>query len=120
MKAYDSRKDSFVACVESAGIVSSAGLSMDMDTQLNSTCEMLVRALKFRKTFANLQLYDRNYKCLLSQEEWDHGEKIQDFLKPFSTITMYFSGVKYPKASVYFNASIEDRVVVEEVCKVHM
>ena len=27
---------------------------------------------------------------------------IQDFLKPFSTITRYFSGVKYLTACVYF------------------
>ncbi|XP_048610765.1 zinc finger BED domain-containing protein DAYSLEEPER-like [Brassica napus] len=63
---------------------------------------MLVRALKFRKAFDNLHLYDRNYKCLPSEEEWDRGEKIRDFLKPFSTITAYFSGVNYPTASVYF------------------
>ena len=74
VKASDSRQDSFAACVESAGIVSSAGVSLDVDRRWNSTYEMLVRALKFRKTLANLQLYDRNYKCLPSQEEWDPGD----------------------------------------------
>jgi len=73
-----------------------------VDTQWNSTYEMLVRALKFRKAFDNLHLYDRNYKCLPSEEEWNRGEKIRDFLKPFSTITTYFSGVNFPTASVYF------------------
>lgn len=77
VKASDSRKDSFAACIESAGIESNtAGLSLDVDTRWNSTYEMLVRALKFQRAFVNLQLYDRNYKCLPSQEEWDHGEKI--------------------------------------------
>lgn len=77
VKASDSRKDSFATCVERAGIESSAGLSLDVDTRWNSTYEMLVRALKFRKAFDNLHLYDRNYKCLPSKEEWDRGEKIR-------------------------------------------
>ena len=117
MKASDSTKDSFATCVESAGIESSVGLSLDVDTWWNSTYEMLVRALKFRKAFDNLHLYDRNYKCLPSEEEWDHGEKIQDFLKPFSTITTCFSGV-LPHSQCLFHASMEDRVVVEVVCNV--
>lgn len=102
VKASESRLESFAACVESVGIRSAAGLSLDVETRWNSTYEMLVRALKFRKAFANLHMYDRNYKSLPSEEEWDRGEKIRDFLKPFSTITTYFSGVKYPTANVYF------------------
>lgn len=95
-------KDAFAACVESVGIRSGAGLSLDVTTRWNSTYDMLARALKFRKTFASLKECDRNYKKLPSKDEWDRGKRICDFLKPFSTITNYFSGVKYPTANVYF------------------
>lgn len=102
VKASDSRKEAFAACVESVGIRSGAGLSLDVPTRWNSTYDMLARALKFRKAFSSLKDCDRNYKSLPSEDEWDRGEKICDFLKPFSTITTYFSGVKYPTANVYF------------------
>jgi len=102
VKASESRKDSFAICVDSAGITSGAGLSLDVSTRWNSTYEMLARALKFREAFAILNLYERGYKWLPSEEEWERGVKICDLLKPFNTISTYFSGVKYPTANVYF------------------
>ena len=75
---------------------------LDVPTRWNSTYDMFARALKFRMTFASLKECDRNYKSLTSENEWDRGERICDLLKPFSTITTYFSGVKYPTANVYF------------------
>uniref|UniRef100_A0A0D3BIH8 hAT-like transposase RNase-H fold domain-containing protein n=1 Tax=Brassica oleracea var. oleracea TaxID=109376 RepID=A0A0D3BIH8_BRAOL len=50
----------------------------------------------------SLELYERGYKWLPSEEEWERGVKICDLLKPFNTISTYFSGVKYPTANVYF------------------
>jgi len=102
VKASESRKDSFATCLECVGIKSGAGLSLDVSTRWNSTYEMLARALKFRKAFAILNLYERGYCSLPTEEECDRGEKICDLLKPFNTITTYFSGVKYPTANIYF------------------
>ena len=102
VKASDSRKLAFAACVESVGITGGAGLSLDVSTRWNSTYDMLVRALKFRKAFVSFKLCDRSYKSLPSEDEWDRGEKISELLKPFSIITTYFSGVKYPTSNIYF------------------
>lgn len=58
---------------------------------------MIARVLKFYKAFTSLKECDKSYKLLPSEEEWDRGERICDFLKPFSIITTYFSGLSIPK-----------------------
>ena len=60
---------------------------------------MLFRALKFKDVFASMELYDPKYKTLPSGKR---GAKICEFLKPFSAITTYFSGIKYHTSNVYF------------------
>ncbi|CAA7042097.1 unnamed protein product [Microthlaspi erraticum] len=102
VKASGARIDSFAAYSKSLKIDMKAGLSLDVPTRWNSTYLMLARALKYRKAFISVQLCDRNYKTLPSEAEWERGEKIRDLLKPFNTITTYFSGVKYPTANIYF------------------
>ena len=102
VKASQSRKDAFAACVESSGTTGSLGLSLDLSTRWNSTYDMLARALKFCMAFASYKVCDRSYNTLPSEEEWKRGQKICNFLKPFSTITIYFSGMKYPTANIYF------------------
>lgn len=77
-------------------------MSLDVPTRWNSTYDMLARALKFRDAFTSLKECDRSYKSLPSEDEWDRGQKICEFLKPFSTITTFFSGVRYPTANAYF------------------
>ncbi|XP_010507008.1 PREDICTED: zinc finger BED domain-containing protein DAYSLEEPER-like [Camelina sativa] len=84
VKGYESRKESFATCVESLGIKGGAGLSLDVTTRWNSTYEMLARALKFRKAFGILNLYERDYNSLPSEEEWDQVWKIELLLKKYS------------------------------------
>lgn len=102
VKASGSRIEAFAACVQGAGITDGSGLSLDVSTRWNSTYDMLARALKFRDAFTSLKECDRSYRSLPSQEEWNRGAKICKFLKPFSKITAYFSGVNYPTANAYF------------------
>ncbi|CAA7014072.1 unnamed protein product [Microthlaspi erraticum] len=101
VKSSQGRKEAFHACALREGFKKS-GLSLDVATRWNSTYEMLVRALKFRKAFEYLSVYDLNYKSLPSEEEWNRGEKLCEFLKPFYVITNLFSGSKYPTSNVYF------------------
>uniref|UniRef100_A0A1J3ESW8 Putative AC transposase n=4 Tax=Noccaea caerulescens TaxID=107243 RepID=A0A1J3ESW8_NOCCA len=101
VKSSQGRKEAFHACSAREGL-KGAGLSLDVATRWNSTYEMLVRAVKFRKAFENLASYDPSYKSLPSEEEWNRGEKICDILKPFYVITNLFSGSKYPTSNVYF------------------
>ena len=89
-KASQTRIQVFASCVERVRIGSGAGLSLDVPTRWNSTYEMLVRALKFRKASKNLDVVDGNYHSLPSEDEWNRGEKISELLKPFSIITTLF------------------------------
>lgn len=102
VKASQSRREAFAACVERVGIKSGAGLSLDVPTRWNSTYEMLARSMKFREAFVSMKSFDTNYTFLPSEEEWNRAEKVCDLLKPFSVITTYFSGCKYPTSNVYF------------------
>lgn len=77
-------------------------MSLDVPTRWNSTYEMLARAMKFREAFVSMKSFDTNYTFLPSEEEWNRAEKVCDLLKPFSVITTYFSGCKYPTSNVYF------------------
>ena len=88
VKASQTRIQAFATCVERVGIRSGAGLFLDVPTRWNSTYEMLVRALKFREAFKSLEAFDRNYRSLPSDAEWDRGQK---YLNP-----------EYPTSSGYF------------------
>ena len=102
VKASQQRIQSFAACVERVGNIDGAGLSLDVPTRWNSTYQMLVRALKFRAAFESMASFDTHYKSLPSEADWNRGVKICELLKPFSIITTYFSGSKYPTSNVYF------------------
>ncbi|XP_024013940.1 zinc finger BED domain-containing protein RICESLEEPER 2-like [Eutrema salsugineum] len=107
VKSSQQRIESFASCVERENIKGGAGLSLDIQTRWNSTYEMLVRALKFRKEFESLASFDTHYTSLPAEEDWNRGEKICDLLKPFSIITTYISGYKYPTSNVYFTQSMQ-------------
>ncbi|KAK4269452.1 hypothetical protein QN277_022606 [Acacia crassicarpa] len=102
VRASDARMIKFQDCVEQAGIDTSIGLRMDVSTRWNSTYLMLESALKYEKAFDILQVLDRNYKHILSQEEWRRGERICEFLEPFYDTTNMISGSSYPTSNLYF------------------
>ncbi|KAI5437770.1 hypothetical protein KIW84_023765 [Lathyrus oleraceus] len=100
IKGSDGRMLKFRDCVEDAGINASGGLRFDVSTRWNSTYLMLEIALQYRKAFEFYKVADISYKYCPSDEEWEKGERICEFLEPFYEITNLISGSSYPTANL--------------------
>ncbi|KAF7808259.1 zinc finger BED domain-containing protein RICESLEEPER 2-like [Senna tora] len=111
----------FIAQV--GGIDTGMCLRLDVSTRWNSAYVMLESAIKYRRAFGSLSLFDKNFRSCPSNEEWMREEKMKDFLLPFNIITNLFYGSSYPTSNMYFmqiwkikcllieNLSVDDSVI---------
>uniref|UniRef100_K7KBU7 HAT C-terminal dimerisation domain-containing protein n=1 Tax=Glycine max TaxID=3847 RepID=K7KBU7_SOYBN len=67
------------------------GLSLNVITKWNSTFMMLESVLVYRCAFCSLEFDYRSYSSCLINEEWQRGQKMCDFLRPFFQITELIS-----------------------------
>ena len=103
VKASEARMIQFQERVKMFGdIQTEVSLRMDVSTRWNSTFVMLESALKYQRAFISLKLDDSNFMSCPSNEEWEWGKKMCDFLRPFYDITMLISGSTYPTSNLYF------------------
>jgi len=93
----------FKACVAKVGgIHTKMGLCLDVITRWNSTFLMLESDLVYRRAFCSLAFDDMSYSSYPTNEEWERGEKMCDFRRPFFQITELISGSSYPTSNLYF------------------
>ncbi|KAF7811751.1 zinc finger BED domain-containing protein RICESLEEPER 2-like [Senna tora] len=123
VKGSEGRMRKFEACVKNIGIEHGVFLRLDVQTRWNSTFIMLESALKYRRAFASFQMEDQHYRYCPSSYEWERGEKMCEFLRPFYDITNMISGSTYPTSNIYFtqvwniecllidNANNEDQII---------
>ena len=103
VKGSEGRMKVFKACVAKVGgIHTKMGLRLDVITRWNSTFLMLESALVYRRAFCSLAFDDRSYSSCPTNEEWERGQKMCDFLRPFFQITELISGSSYPTSNLYF------------------
>ncbi|KAH1162580.1 hypothetical protein GYH30_001185 [Glycine max] len=103
VKGSEGRMKDFKACVAKVGgIHTNMGLRLDVITRWNSTFLMLESALVYRRAFCSLAFDDRNYSSCPTNEEWERGQKMYDFLRPFFQITKLIFGSSYPTSNLYF------------------
>ena len=101
VKGSEGRMKVFKACVAKVGgIHTKMGLCLDVITRWNSTFLMLESALVYRRAFCSLAFDDRSYSSCPTNEEWERGQKMCDFLCPFFQITELISGSSYPTSNL--------------------
>nr|GMD95269.1 zinc finger BED domain-containing protein RICESLEEPER 2-like [Ipomoea batatas] len=66
----------------------------------NATFAMLSFALDFKQVFPLYQLRDPNYKCLLSEDDWQKVEEICSLLVHFNEVTKIILGSEYPTTNL--------------------
>ena len=93
----------FKACVAKVGgIHTKMDLPLDVITRWNYTFMMLESVLVYRCAFCSLAFDYRIYSSCSTNEEWERGQKMCDFLRPFFQITELISGSSYPTSNLYF------------------
>ncbi|XP_042032433.1 zinc finger BED domain-containing protein RICESLEEPER 2-like [Salvia splendens] len=92
----------FKECARKVDIESTTSLCMDVPTCWNFTYLMLVGGIKYRRVFCMLECDDLAYKHCPTEEEWERGKVMSEFLEPFYEITNLFSGSSYPTSNLYF------------------
>ncbi|GAU19720.1 hypothetical protein TSUD_78450 [Trifolium subterraneum] len=96
-------REKFKECIEKVGGVdSSVRLHLDKSMNVNSIYLMLESAVKYRRVFESLHLYDDNYKLCPSVEEWKRVEKMCAFLLPFSETANMLNGTTNPASNLCF------------------
>ena len=99
----ENRREKFKECIAKVGGVDcSVRLHLDTTKRVNSTYSMLESALKYRRVFESLHLYDGSYVLCPSIEEWKRVEKICAFLLPFSETANMINATAHPTSNLYF------------------
>ena len=102
VKGSEARMMKFKECAQKIGIEVTSSLCLDVPTRWNSTYLMLNSGIQYRRVFNMLEFEDLNYKHCSTKEEWERGEVMCKFLKPFYDITTLISGSSYPTSNLYF------------------
>ena len=102
VKASEARMIKFKECARKTGVEFTSSLCMDVPTRWNSTYLMLDSGIKYRRAFFMLKYDDLAYKHCPTEEEWERGEVMRTFLKPFYDITTLISGSSYRTSNLYF------------------
>ncbi|XP_062206557.1 zinc finger BED domain-containing protein RICESLEEPER 2-like isoform X1 [Phragmites australis] len=112
VKSSQARKQRFEKMVEQVGIYEKRP-PLDVATRWNSTYNMLLTSLLYKRAFEALSREDTQYIYEPSDEEWNMADKLCGLLKVFSDATKVVSGSKYPTVSCYFHHVWEVKKMLE-------
>ncbi|XP_042052014.1 zinc finger BED domain-containing protein RICESLEEPER 2-like [Salvia splendens] len=102
VKASEARMIKFKECARKVDIEFTTSLCMDVPTRWNSTYLMLASGIKYRRVSSMLECDDLAYKHCPTEEDWERGKVMCEFLEPFYEITTLISGSSYPTSNLYF------------------
>ncbi|XP_042030043.1 zinc finger BED domain-containing protein RICESLEEPER 2-like [Salvia splendens] len=102
VKASEARMIKFKECARKVDIEFTTSLCLDVPTRWNSTYLMLASGIKYQRAFSMLECDDLAYKHCPTEDEWERGKVMCEFLEPFYDITTLISGSSYPTSNLYF------------------
>ena len=76
-------------------------LILDVPTRWNSTYLMLETAIKFRGVFPRYHRVEHAFLWVVSSEEWEKIENVNQVLVVFSDVTNIVSGSDYPISNLF-------------------
>ncbi|XXG52159.1 hypothetical protein AAC387_Pa03g0544 [Persea americana] len=103
VKASQAHEDKFAEIAEQLQINSTKMLSLDVQTQWNTTYQMLVSALEYKEAFFYLGSCDPNYSQSLSVDEWKKVDALCKYLKVLYDAANVFKGMTNPTSNMYFH-----------------
>ncbi|XP_062165000.1 zinc finger BED domain-containing protein RICESLEEPER 2-like [Alnus glutinosa] len=76
-------------------------LILDVPTRWNSTYMMLATAVQFKEVFSKYHKTDQAFQWLVSPEEWEKVENVNQLLSVFNEVTNIVSGSEYPTSNLF-------------------
>jgi hypothetical protein len=76
-------------------------LILDVPTRWNSTYMMLATAIQFKEVFLRYHQSDQVFQWLVSPEEWEKVENVNQILSIFNDVTNIVSGNEYPTSNLF-------------------
>ncbi|KAF2310597.1 hypothetical protein GH714_015215 [Hevea brasiliensis] len=109
VKTSESHEEKFVELKEQLQVPSERSLSLDDQSQWNTTYLMLVAASELKEVFSCLDTSDPDYKDAPSMEHWRRVETICACLRPLCDAANILTSTNSPTAITFF----------QEVWKIH-
>lgn len=103
VKTSESHEERFTELKEQLQVPSEKVLSLDDQTQWNTTYMMLVAASELKEVFSCLDTADPDYKKPPSAEDWRHVEALCTFLKPLFEAVSTLQSTGNPSAVTFFH-----------------
>jgi len=76
-------------------------LILDVPTRWNSTYMMLATAVQFKEVFPRYHQSDQAFQWLISPNEWEKVENLNQILSIFNDVTNIVSGSEYPTSNLF-------------------
>ncbi|KAL0309079.1 UNVERIFIED_CONTAM: Zinc finger BED domain-containing protein RICESLEEPER 2 [Sesamum radiatum] len=115
--ASPSRVEKFEKTARQVPVNCTKKLCLDCKTRWNSTYLMLETAIIYKDVVPRLNIREKNYKSLPTEEDWVNAIEICGKLKLFHQVTEMFSGTLYPTSNFYFQKICDIKVKLDEWVK---
>ncbi|KAF5203457.1 Zinc finger bed domain-containing protein ricesleeper [Thalictrum thalictroides] len=104
----------FLQLKEKLQVPSAKCLSLDDQTQWNTTYLMLVAAVELKEVFCCLDTADPDYQLTLSMDDWKQIETLCIYLKIFYDAAHVVSSTTHPTADLFFHEAW--KIQLEFIC----